>query len=238
MLWGNGRPRSAREIAGGALLVVIAASAAALLIAWLAGASWPIRLSSAGLAETLRAWGGWSALASIVLMILHSFIPFPAELLALANGMLFGVVGGAAVTWTGAMLGAVLAFALARWLGRAFVVAVLPPRHRRGVDAWTAKEGTVALLLARLVPVIAFNLINYAAGLAAVPWWTFLWTTGLGILPMTVLMVAMGDGMVSGDLSLLVWLPATGLVSYLAWRRLRRIRRRHASRPREKEEGT
>ena len=51
------------------------------------------------------------------------------------------------------------------------------------------------MLAARFVPVIAFNLINYAAGLTAISWWTFIWTTGLGILPLTVLMVTMGDQM-------------------------------------------
>ena len=42
---------------------------------------------------------------------------------------------------------------------------------------------------------IAFNLINYAAGLSRVRWRTFAWTTGLGILPPTVLMVAFGDAL-------------------------------------------
>jgi uncharacterized membrane protein YdjX (TVP38/TMEM64 family) len=35
--------------------------------------------------------------------------------------------------------------------------------------------------------------MNYVAGLAPVSWWTFLWTTGLGILPMTILMVWAGE---------------------------------------------
>src|SRR3546814_6042815 len=49
------------------------------------------------------------------------------------------------------------------------------------------------VFLARFLPVISFNLVNYAAGLTRISWWTFGWTTGLGILPMTILMAAMGD---------------------------------------------
>ena len=45
---------------------------------------------------------------------------------------------------------------------------------------------------------ISFNLINYAAGLTAISWWTFSWATGLGILPLTFLMVAGGDWPVVG----------------------------------------
>ena len=42
-------------------------------------------------------------------MVLHSFIPFPAEFLAIANGMVFGPVLGTVITWSGAMAGALLA---------------------------------------------------------------------------------------------------------------------------------
>ena len=42
---------------------------------------------------------------------------------------------------------------------------------------------------------ISFNLINWAAGLTRMSWWTFTWATGLGILPMTALMVYLGDRM-------------------------------------------
>ncbi len=29
------------------------------------------------------------------------------------------------------------------------------------------------VLMARFIPVIAFNLVNYAAGLTRISWWTF-----------------------------------------------------------------
>ncbi len=48
------------------------------------------------------------------MMIVHSFIPFPAELLAVCAGAVFGTVMGSALIWTGAMVGALLAFFLAR----------------------------------------------------------------------------------------------------------------------------
>ena len=83
-------------------------------------------LSVEGIERIAEAWGAWAPVASIVLMILHSFVPFPAELIAIANGMLFGPVWGTLVTWIGAMLGAALAFALARRYGRA---SGRPPRR-------------------------------------------------------------------------------------------------------------
>jgi uncharacterized membrane protein YdjX (TVP38/TMEM64 family) len=84
------------------------------------------------------------------------------------------------------------------------------------------------LLVSRFTPVIAFNLINYAAGLTRISWSTFTWTTGLGILPLTVLMVVMGDNF--DMLPLWGWLAlfAGGLVLWFA---LRMGLRRRAGEP-------
>ncbi len=65
---------------------------------------WPIGLSVNAIEEAIRSWGAWGALASIGLMILHSFVPYPAEVIAIANGMAYGTIWGTDVTWTGAML--------------------------------------------------------------------------------------------------------------------------------------
>ena len=91
------------------------------------------------------------------------------------------------------MLGAFAAFGLARLLGRPFVARVVRGKDNwRRIDQWTADQGWQALLISRFIPVIAFNLVNYAAGLTAVSWLTFAWTTALGILPAVVLMVLAG----------------------------------------------
>lgn len=142
--------------------------------------------------DVILSWGHWGILASIGLMVLHSFVPFPAELVALANGMLYGPVWGTLVTWSGAMLGAFLAFGLSRLLGRPFVEAMVARHDWQRLDEWTGEHAPQMVFLARFLPVISFNLVNYAAGLTRISWWTFGWTTGLGILPMTTLMAVMG----------------------------------------------
>ena len=143
--------------------------------------------------DEILSWGPFGVVASIALMVVHSFVPFPAEFVAVANGMLFGVVWGVVITWTGAMLGAVAAFGLARLLGRPFVAKMVRGKDNwRRIDQWTVDQGWQVLLISRFIPVIAFNLVNYAAGLTGVSWLTFAWTTALGILPAVVLMVLAG----------------------------------------------
>jgi uncharacterized membrane protein YdjX (TVP38/TMEM64 family) len=172
--------------------------------------------------DLVASWGAWGPLVSVLLMVVHSFVPFPAELLASANGMLFGLVLGTAVTWVGAMLGALVAFGLARRFGRPLVLRLLSERHRRVLDTWTARSGAGGLLLARLVPAISFNLVNYAAGLAGVGWWTFTWTTAIGILPVTVASVLVGSHMIGAPWHVWVLSVALLLVLWLLHRAYRR----------------
>ena len=176
--------------------------------------------NSAGeIAEQLRSWGAWAMAASVLLMVAHSFVPLPSELIAIANGIVFGLVAGTLVTWVGAMLGAILAFAIARWFGRRFVESILPTRYTAAIDEWTKESGTLVLLVSRLLPIVSFNLINYAAGLTPISWWTFIWTTGLGIVPLTFLMVFAGDEMISGRWTLALFLitvcMAVALLGYV-----------------------
>ncbi len=184
-------------------------------------------LSTEAVEAQIRAWGAWGVAGSILLMILHNFIPFPAEILAMANGMVYGPVWGVLITWTGAMLGAYLAFGLARWLGRPFVLGMVAKRHRVAVDRWALQEGSGALLASRLVPVISFNLVNYAAGLTAISWWTFTWATAFGILPLTILMVLVGHGVLSGETITWPWLLAAAAACWLIWLMVMRRRRRN-----------
>lgn len=176
-------------------------------------------------ADYIRSWGAWSAAIAILLMVLHCFVPFPAEFVGMANGMLFGPLWGAVVTWSGAMLGAWLAFGLARALGRPFLCQILSQSRVAGLDQLVAKGGIPTLLFSRFVPVISFNLINYAAGLTAMSWWSFTWATALGILPLTLLVVLAGDGMVSGNWHPSLWLAAAAAGGWFCWWLLRRAQK-------------
>jgi MYXO-CTERM domain-containing protein len=60
------------------------------------------------------------------------------------------------------------------------------------MDAVLARRGFVAVLGLRLVPLVPFTVLNYAAGLSAVRWSHYIAATALGIVPGTVALVALG----------------------------------------------
>ena len=215
----QGTPFSGRAVSALGLGLLIAVGILAVLFLVALSLGWDLGISVQDIEDRILSWGSWGIAGSIGLMVLHSFVPFPAEFLALANGMLYGPVWGIAITWTGAMLGAFAAFGLARWLGRPFVARMVTRGNWQGLDDWAGRQGAGMVLIARFIPVIAFNLINYAAGLTRMSWWTFAWTTGIGILPVTVLMVIMGD-----NIDTLAWqwwlvLLVAALVLWFAVRR-------------------
>jgi len=127
--------------------------------------------------------------------------------------MLFGPFWGIVVTWSGAMLGAVSAFALSRRLGRPFIRRFIAAKRRAAIERWTVQPGS--LLLLRLVPVVSFNLVNFAAGLAGARWWDFLWTTALGILPLTMASVVLGARIF--EVPWWGWFLLAGGIAALAW---------------------
>ena len=134
----------------------------------------------------------WLAAALIALMVLHTLVPLPAELLAFVSGMALGPLWGSLTIWFGAMLGAALGFYLARALGRPFLTNVVPLRR---LDTWLVRlqdTDAVYLIAVRLLPIISFNLINYTLGLSPIGWWRFFWTTSVGIVPLTILSVVVG----------------------------------------------
>lgn len=208
--------RHAFALAGLAILIIVGGVLGlSYEEVWIAGSE---------MAGWINGLGVWGPVAIIALMCMHCFIPFPAEFVALCAGAVFGTLFGSALIWTGAMIGASLSFWLARLLGRAAVERLLPARHRRALDGWVDNQGATTLLISRFIPVIAFNLINYAAGLTRISWWTFIWTTSIGVLPLTVLMAYLGARMTELDWPYLAAVSAVGIVAIWVFHRLSRKR--------------
>ena len=111
----------------------------------------------------LRALGIWAPIGFIAIYATGTILFFPGALLGIAGGALFGPVWGTLWNLLGATLGATIAFLLARRIAGEWVARRLGGRLRRLVDGVTA-EGWRFVALMRLVPLVPFNLLNYALG--------------------------------------------------------------------------
>ncbi|QQQ73694.1 TVP38/TMEM64 family protein [Saccharothrix sp. 6-C] len=118
---------------------------------------------------------------------------FPKPVLAAASGLLFGVLPGLAIAVAGFTAGAVIAFFVARLLGRPWVARWLGSGRLKALDAVFARDGLAATVVLRLLPVVPFAVSNYGAGVTAVAPTSFAAGTALGLLPTTALAATLGD---------------------------------------------
>ncbi len=115
----------------------------------------------------------------------------------LAGGAIFGFALGTALNWLGATLGATGAYLLARALGRDAIARLLGARAA-SLDSLVTAHGFATLLRLRLIPVVPFNALNFGAGLAGVPFRSYVLATALGILPGTAVYTYFADALLAG----------------------------------------
>ena len=153
----------------------------------------------------ILSFGLLAPLASFGLMVFQSVLaPLPAFLITFANAALFGWVYGAMLSWVSAMVGALLCFYIAKFLGRETVQKLTSKMALESVDAFFEKHGAYAILIARLLPFISFDVVSYAAGLTSMRLGAFIVATGLGQLPATLVYSYAGE-MLSGGLQTAVY---------------------------------
>jgi uncharacterized membrane protein YdjX (TVP38/TMEM64 family) len=151
-----------------------------------------------GFKNYLLSFGPLAAVVSALLMIFQSIVaPLPAFVITFANGLLFGWVVGAVLSWSSAMLGAILCFYVAKFLGRPVVEKIITKKALAWWDQFFDKYGRHAVFIARLLPIVSFDLVSYAAGVTSISFWQFFWATGLGQLPATLLYSYLGQNATS-----------------------------------------
>ncbi len=149
--------------------------------------------------EYILSFGIWAPIISFLLMVFQSLAaPLPAFLLTFANAGLFGWVRGALLSWTSAMVGAVLCFYIARIYGRNAVEKLTSKFALTEIDKFFEKYGNYAVLIARLLPFMSFDIVSYAAGLTSMKLWSFVLATGLGQLPATLIYSYAGEKLTGG----------------------------------------
>ena len=145
----------------------------------------------------LEGLGPMAAAGYIALFAVLPAFFFPVAVLALAGGLLFGLVRGSIYTFLGAIINCALMFLMARYMGRnkirAMVQRKLPPIWQKRLDGLGGREGALLLVILRLIPAVPYNLINYAFGLTEMKLSTYLVFSALGIIPGTLAFINIGD---------------------------------------------
>ena len=187
------------------------ARAAALVVLLATGAVLAVFVDLPSVAA-VRGWLAGSGGAGWLLLVLGVggllLAPVPRTAVSVLLGVVAGFAAGLAVALAGAMLAGLVSFGLSRWLGRDAVTRLAGARLA-SVDRLAAERGFLAVLGARLLPVLPFTVVSYAAGLTGVRLAPYAAATAVGLLPSTVLQVGAGASA--------TWLTAA-VAPFAGWR--------------------
>ena len=214
----DGRPplgAVAITLAGLALLTLLV-----LLVAPLppAGAA-ARRGATAEVREEVDSLGVAGPLIILALCLIHSVIFYPAEIVDAAAGFVYGFPAALVLVMTGWLLNGLVCYAVGRRVARPVLESWLGAHRFDRTEEMIERGGVTLLLSVRLIPILPFSLVSYAAGAARVPLWRFCWTTALGYLAITAIAVYLGtkleglhitDPLVLGSIGALLALLFTG----------------------------
>lgn len=179
--------------------------------------------------DTIAVWvaeAGYGGPALVVGLMALAVVasPLPSAPIAMAAGAAYGHIYGMVYVVVGAELGALIAFGLARNLGRGVVTKWFGDKADMGLLG-SQNALTFTVLASRLIPFISFDLVSYAAGLSCLHLWRFALATLAGVIPAAFLLTHFGGEVARGASGSATWAAlGLGLITGapLLWAALKR----------------
>jgi uncharacterized membrane protein YdjX (TVP38/TMEM64 family) len=141
--------------------------------------------------DRLLAPGGVAAASiSVGLLVADVILPIPSSVILVANGALFGVVGGTALSLLGSVGSAALGFFLGR-RGSGLIERLATPAEKARADALLARWGALAVVVTRPIPLLA-ETTAILAGASPMGWGRMLAASVAGALPASLLYALTG----------------------------------------------
>ncbi|MBS1861099.1 MAG: VTT domain-containing protein [Actinobacteria bacterium] len=140
----------------------------------------------------IKSLGAGGPLILVGLGVIHSVIPYPAEIVNAAAGFAYGFFGGLGIVSIGWMISAVICYWFGTGVARPLLDRWFGTERFEHFEHMVERGGVTLLIALRLLPIVPFSLISAAAGAAHVPFGRYCWTTAIGFLPITALAVYLG----------------------------------------------
>jgi len=149
--------------------------------------------------EAFRAWmAPFGVAAPFMYVLLYAIntvtlLP-PIGVLSLTAGLAFGPAIGFLAIMAGAMIGTAATFFISRRMGRGFVEKRLKGRFK-SLDEALERKGFATVLFFRVIPLVPYEVLNYASGLSKITFRDFCLATFLGLIPGAGISAFFGDSL-------------------------------------------
>jgi uncharacterized membrane protein YdjX (TVP38/TMEM64 family) len=136
--------------------------------------------------------GAAGPLLILALALLHAVVLYPAEIIDAAAGYAYGFFPALALMTVSWVLSGLVCWTVGRRVARPLLDRWFGSSRFERIERAIERGGPLLLIALRLIPILPFSLVAYAAGAARVPMWRFAWTTAVGFLPITAIAVYFG----------------------------------------------
>ena len=127
--------------------------------------------------QQLQIWlekmGIFAPIVYVLLYTVGTLLILPSTPLNLTGGAIFGIWWGTLWTTVAAIVAAIVAFAFTRTVGKDIIAKKFAGRWE-AIDGEIHQGGLFYMFSIRLLPIIPYGLVNFAAGLTSIRWRDYL----------------------------------------------------------------
>jgi len=142
--------------------------------------------------------GFYGPLVFILIYVLRPLLLFPATLLTIAAGFVFGPILGVVLVIIGSNASALLAYAIGRFFGQGFLAENGSAGIVQRYTTRLREHSFETIFIMRLI-FLPYDLVNYLAGFLRIHWIPFIVATALGALPGTLAFTLFGASIEAFD---------------------------------------
>lgn len=211
-----------KRVAIGVLLVAVVA----VIVHFYGPTIYQLSTDRAALEEFLDQAGFWAPFVFVVTMATQVVVaPLPGLVVGLVGGYIFGAVRGFILNLMGFLLGAMVAFSLARYFGKPLVHRFFGDRYDSLLDRIRGKRGALIIATVFLFPFAPDDVVCFLAALTPIRARLFALLVLVFRTPGLLASSLTGAGVI--DMSTEAWIAlgtAIVIVLLLAWRNKQKVR--------------
>lgn len=129
----------------------------------------------------LMGFGIFTPILFMLLYIVRPILLFPASIMTITSVFLFGPYLGFLVSYIGEVFSSIVAFFIGKYFAEELGLAEKVTHTKIG--KYFQGNAFTSVFMLRLVPIFPFDFVNYASGVAELPFKSYIYGTMLGVLP-------------------------------------------------------
>lgn len=151
--------------------------------------------------EAVKSWtdqfGVFGPLVVIGIIIIETVIaPIPGTLVPIVIGALYGIWPGILYAWVGNMIGSIIAFWIARKLGRPVVKKIISEEKIEKYDGYLHRR-RLMIWVAYFIPLLPLDVLSFVIGLSQIRFRFFLGVIAVGFTGNLLILTLFGERLIS-----------------------------------------